>query len=284
MVWAVAMVVIFIAAPSLGWWFPGTGEALSHIGEKIDLLFYVVLAITGIVFIGTQAALGYVLWKGATRRPEERAHHFHGSHLLEILWTIIPGFVLLFIAIFQMNVWAEFRIRSYAPEDIEPIAEVTARQFEWRIRYPAPGKRLMPQPQPDDVYTVNELHVPVNRQVSISLRSEDVQHAFFVPMLRIKQDALPGAVIPIWFDVTKPGTYDLVCAELCGWGHYKMLGRVIAEEDATFRQWKEIAAAHQADDGTPPGTKKPEAEPPGDGEPKTDAAATTPADASESEK
>jgi len=148
-----------------------------------------------------------------------------------------------------MDVWASYRMREYFPATTEPVAEVMARQFEWRIRYPAPGKSLQVDPQPDDIYTVNDLYVPTNRPVAISLKTEDVQHSFFVPHLRVKQDALPGKRIPVWFEVTKEGEYDLVCAELCGWGHYKMKGRVSAVSEAKFNEWKQKAFEDQFDDG-----------------------------------
>ena len=113
----------------------------------------------------------------------------------------------------------------------------------------ARGKALQPTPQPDDVYTVNELHVPTGRPISISLRTDDVQHAFFVPELRIKQDAVPNQVIPVWFDVLEPRSYEMVCAELCGWGHYKMKAKVFAESEENFEAWKDRIAVEQFDDG-----------------------------------
>jgi cytochrome c oxidase subunit 2 len=126
---------------------------------------------------------------------------------------------------------------------------VTARQFEWRIRYPAPGKKLEFEPQPDDLYSVNDLHVPVGRPVMIRLRSGDVQHAFFVPDVRVKSDALPGQVIPVWFEVIESGEYALLCAELCGWGHYKMEARMVAESEQNFRGYLENLLREQSDDG-----------------------------------
>ena len=97
---------------------------------------------------------------------------------------------------------------------MNPIAEVTARQFEWRLRYPARSRKFksladvdnwLRKPEPGDLYAVNELHVPTGRTIVIHLRSADVQHAFFVPNLRVKQDAVPGLVIPIMFEVLQPG-------------------------------------------------------------------------------
>ena len=252
-----ATAVISVAAswlsPSLNVWFPGDGQAYSTLGRRIDDLFYLILWIVSVTFIATQVVMGYVLWRGATIKPEEKVLFSHGSHSLEVIWTIVPSGILLFLALYQMDVWAKYRVKSFSPTKTEPVAEVTARQFEWRIRYPARGKTLQPTPQPDDVYTVNELHVPTGRPVSISLRTDDVQHSFFVPELRVKQDAVPGLVIPVWFDVLQRRTgdraYELVCAELCGWGHYKMKARVFAESDEEFEAWRERIAHEQFDDG-----------------------------------
>jgi cytochrome c oxidase subunit 2 len=243
-------------APSqgVGFWFPGTfgggsGRAHSSIGGRIDDLFYLVLAIVAVTYIGTHIALGYVLWRGATIKADEKVLFSHGSHSLEVIWTIVPSGILLYIALYQMDVWAAYRFKEFAPKKAEAVAEVTARQFEWRIRYPARGKVLMPAPQPDDVYTVNELYVPTGRPVSISLKTEDVQHAFFVPELRIKQDAVPGLTIPVWFDVDEPRQYEMLCAELCGWGHYKMKARLIGVSEEDFGVWKDKVAVEQFDDG-----------------------------------
>lgn len=247
---AIIAVAVSWISPSQGWWFPGAnGDAQSTLGRRIDDLFYMILIIVSVTFVGTQAALGYVLWRGATIKQDEKVLFSHGSHSLEVIWTIVPAGVLLFIALYQMDVWAQYRVRTFFPKSTEPVAEVTARQFEWRIRYPARGKTLQPTPQPDDVYTVNELHVPSGRPVSISLRTEDVQHSFFVPELRVKQDAVPARSIPVWFDVLEPRSYEIVCAELCGWGHYKMKARLFAESDEAFDAWKVRIAEEQFDDG-----------------------------------
>jgi len=244
----------------MNWWFPRdpvtmSTMAYSTLGRKIDDLFYLILVIVSVTFVGTNAALGYALWRGATIQKNEKVWFSHGSHSLEVIWTIVPSAVLLFIALIQMDVWASYRIKGFVkdshgqPKNIVAIAEVTARQFEWRIRYPARGKLLKPTPQPDDIYSVNELHVPTGDLVSITLRTDDVQHAFFVPELRVKQDAVPGKLIPVWFDATEPLTYEMLCAELCGWGHYKMKAKLVAQSAVDFEAWKEKASAEQFDDG-----------------------------------
>ena len=103
---------------------------------------------------------------------------------------------------------------------------------------------------PGDLYFVNELHVPTGKPVVINLRTQDVQHAFFAPQLRVKQDAVAGLVIPVWFEIAKVGTYDLVCAELCGWGHYKMKARIIAQSQSSVDKYLSELEAEQNEDGT----------------------------------
>jgi len=257
MVWPIAAVGFCLIAPSQGWWF--YSESVSALGRRIDHLFYVILWITTFVFIATQIALGYVLYRGAQRTEPGQsrpAWYSHGRHDLEVAWSIIPAIILLFIALYQLDVWAAYRVtdafprkemegvltrlnQTRGPKDSLALAEVSARQFEWRIRYPgfdANGNLLplMPEPQPTDLYAVNELRLPAGNPVMINLRSQDVQHSFFLPDLRVKQDAVPGLVIPVWFSTDTPGRHQLLCAELCGWGHYKMNAWLKTETEEDF--------------------------------------------------
>jgi len=213
--WPIIAVAACVMAPSQHWWFPGAAQ--SPIGQQIDDLFYMILIIVTIVFVGTEVAIGYVLWRGArdTESPG-RALFTHGSHSLEVIWTIVPAGILLFIALYQLDTWAAYRVKENYPMEsrLSPIAEVTARQFEWRLRYPARNRKFksladvdawLKKPEPGDLYAVNELHVPTGRTIVIHLRSGDVQHAFFVPNLRVKQDAVPGLVIPIMLRCSSRG-------------------------------------------------------------------------------
>jgi cytochrome c oxidase subunit 2 len=252
MVAGVAAVGSFAAAPAMDWWFPRPGPSFSPLGRQIDDLFYLILVITGVTFIGVMCVLGYILWTfGAGKH--QRGTFTHGSHTLEVVWSIVPAGILLFIALYQLDVWARYRVKSLFDQDAlkNPVAEVTARQFEGRIRYPAPGKVLQDTPQPDDLYTVNDLHVPAGKPVVIKLRSEDVLHSFYLPHLRVKQDAVPGLIIPVWFQCDKVGEHELVCAELCGWGHYKMRGQLSAQRDEDFKKYLQNLSQSQFDDGVP---------------------------------
>jgi cytochrome c oxidase subunit 2 len=259
--WPILGIVVSVISPQMNWGFPDNRESATPLGERIDDLFYLILCIVTIAFIGTMVVLAYVLWK-ASKNEDEKGWFSHGSHNLEVIWTIVPAGILLFIALYQMDVWAIYRVRDYdlkqqnSPRLNNLVAEVIARQFEWRIRYPAPGtvfkskKQIddwLAKPQAGDLYTVNHLHVPLNKETLIYLKSGDVQHSFFVPEMRVKQDAIPGQNIDIWFTVNRAGDFDLTCAELCGWGHYKMRGRVTAIED--FSGFLQKLKAEQDFDG-----------------------------------
>src|SRR4029079_19216387 len=89
----------------------------------------------------------------------------------------------------------------------------------------------------NDIHVVNDLHLPINEEILIDLKSADVLHSFFLPNLRVKQDAVPGMKIPVWFRATEKGSFDIVCAELCGWGHYKMKGRITIVSRDEYEEW-----------------------------------------------
>ncbi|MDB5353160.1 MAG: heme/copper-type cytochrome/quinol oxidase, subunit 2 [Planctomycetota bacterium] len=240
---AIASVGVFVYAPfDPEWWMPHNVSLTSplHFGADVDHLFVLILWITGIVFIGTQVALGWALWRYAAR-PGGKASYTHGSQRLEVVWTIIPSAILVFIALYQMGTWSSIKFRSAQPK-VKPIAEVTARQFQWLIRYAGPDGKMNTE---DDLHTINDLHFVKNTPVVIHLKSKDVLHSFFLPQFRIKQDAVPGLTIPVWFDADTEGDYDLVCAELCGWGHYKMRGKVtVHATQKDLDEW--LAGAYRA--------------------------------------
>jgi cytochrome c oxidase subunit 2 len=221
-------VATFVVAPWYDHWLP---PDVSEHGATIDHLFMFILVLTGVVFIATECALFFFMWRYDKKSNREPAKFTHGSHSLEVVWTIVPTAVLLFIAIYQMNAWADQKMRR---PDIPPTVEVMARQFEWRLRYPGKDGKLHTR---DDLHVVNDLHLPVDEEVLITLLSQDVLHSFFLPNLRVKQDAVPGMSQGVWFRALEQGEYDLVCAELCGWGHYKMKGRLTVQSRAQFNEW-----------------------------------------------
>jgi len=224
-------VATFVVAPYYQHWFP---RDISEHGRVIDQLFMFILWLTGIIFVATEGALFYFMWKYNGRTNREPVKFSHGSHTLEVVWTILPAVTLLFIAIYQMNAWADAKMRK---PDMPVTAEVTGRQFNWDVRYPGRDGELY---TPDDIIRTDaQIHFPVGEEILLNIKSADVLHSFFLPNVRMKQDVVPGMEQNMWFRI-KPGDtgeYDIVCAELCGWGHYKMKARVTFESRSDFDRW-----------------------------------------------
>jgi cytochrome c oxidase subunit II len=228
--------------PMRGHWLPAN---INDHGAVIDNLFLFILVLTGVIFVATGLALFWFLWKYDAARNPRPVAFTHGSHTLEVVWSIIPAATLVFIAIYQMNAWADAKMKRPKFPDGRlrpPIAEITARQFEWRVRYAGEDGALGTT---DDVFTVNDLHLPVSEEIVLSIKSQDVLHSFFLPNLRVKQDVVPGMKQFVWFRPNKTGAYDIVCAELCGWGHYKMRGRVTFVGREEFDRWLRQARIDQ---------------------------------------
>jgi cytochrome c oxidase subunit 2 len=217
-------------------WLP---EAVTTTAPAIDRLFYIILGITGAVFVGVQVTL-LVFVLRYRRQPQRRAAYIHGNHVVEIVWTVIPAIILVLLALHTQRVWSQVRGLPSAP-DVH--VEITAEQFAWNIRYPGEDGRLN---TPDDVTTINQLHLPIHETVLIHLKSKDVIHSFFVPQFRMKQDAVPGMTSRLWVKVEQAGEFEIACAELCGLGHYRMRGFLTLESREAFEQWVAQVRAESA--------------------------------------
>lgn len=222
-----------------GWWLP---ESISTYGKKIDRLFYIILWITGIVFVGVQTALVMFLFR-YRNRPDVRATYTHGNDRLEMIWTLIPAVILVVLTVFSQQLWSE--IRGTIPANAFPI-EIQAEQFAWNVRYAGPDGKFGTA---DDIKTVNQLHIPVGKPVRVRLTSigkdgkHPVIHSFFLPEFRLKQDVVPGLSIDVWFEATRTGKYEIACSQFCGIGHYRMRGFLSIHSPEGFEAWlKETAA------------------------------------------
>jgi cytochrome c oxidase subunit II len=236
-------VIPLAALPRL--WFPA---GVSTYAGDIDRLFNIILVITGLIFLIVFVTLLVFVVK-YRHREGRRAFHIHGDTRAELIWTGVPLVIVFFIAGISMGPW--LRIRDYdrfPPPQLE-IA-VTAKQFEWNVTYPGPDRRLG---TPDDFTRRNQLHLPVGRVVHVHLTAEDVIHSFFLPEFRVKQDAVPGMSIPVWFEPTTVGTYALGCAELCGNGHYRMRGTVTVYDADEFDRWTQSGGTAALESATVPG-------------------------------
>jgi cytochrome c oxidase subunit II len=238
----------FVKADDWHCWFP---QNVASFGGEIDDLFNLIMWMVGFTFIVTEGCLAWFVFK-YSKKSTEKGAFTHGNHNLEMVWTAIPAVALLFIAFKQMGTWADIKFEKNFPSQgaytrEHPIAEVWGSQFDWRFRYPGDDGVMGTV---DDLESAFEFLVPVNTDIVFDLRSRDVIHSFFVPEFRLKQDALPGHTIPVWFRAEKEGLYDLICAELCGWGHYKMAGRVRVVSAEDFKQRMADMKAHWYSNGT----------------------------------
>jgi cytochrome c oxidase subunit 2 len=211
----------------LSWWLP---EDVSTYGKDIDFLFYLIYYITGGTFVLVAAAMiaFLVLYR---HKEGRRATYSHGNTTLEIVWTVVPTLILVVLTFLSVPTWA--RIKIQMPQSDLRI-QVTAKQFNWQIAYPGPDGKFGTE---DDRTFDNEVHVPVGKPVILILKSRDVIHSFYMPNLRFKQDAVPGREIPQWFQATKPGKYEIPCAELCGFGHSGMRGWLYVHTPEDYQKW-----------------------------------------------
>jgi cytochrome c oxidase subunit 2 len=235
------------------WWLP-TGASAAAAG--IDHHFATTYLIMGIVFVAAQVTLGFFAWKYRDRGSSSPARYSHGNNRLEIVWTVLTLILFVGLTLMSGSIWASERFRTAEPGATQ--VEVTGMQFAWYFRYPGPdGKFGATKPElidpsagsetavgldttdpasKDDVVT-GTMYVPVNREVEVILRAQDVIHSFFIPSMRFKQDAVPGLAIHMHFTPIATGEYEIACAELCGLGHYKMHGmlRVVSQDE--YDKW-----------------------------------------------
>jgi cytochrome c oxidase subunit 2 len=215
---------------------------------EIDAAIALTLLVTGIAFIATNLLLAYFGWRYQDREGA-RSAYWHDNPRLEWTWTLVTAGILAFFLFSALGLWAS--VNSAPPADAM-LVELTGQQFAWNVRYPGPDGVLGPtnhaiasQDNPiglladdpaskDDVLLLNNLYLAEGRPVRVRVRSMDVIHSFFVPNFRVKQDAMPGMGIEIWFTPKKAGVYDLACAEHCGLGHYRMRGQVHVVAAADF--------------------------------------------------
>jgi cytochrome c oxidase subunit 2 len=263
-----------------GWWLPTN---VASFGGEVDNLYYVILGFTAFFFVLTEVLLVWAMYRYAGK-PNHKSDYVEGNHRLELLWTIVPAGILLFIAIAQIGAWERIKYQAKMPTTDLLVMQVTARQWDWAMRYPenvdrfyfseqapegekkqklAAGRYWAEVPESDDIYLPDELHCWKGANVMIYLKTQDVLHSFFMPNLRLKQDALPGKTIPMWFQATDANTrfdeqtgkcvltdkskeWEIMCAELCGGGHYRMRGLVyVHETKADYLKWLEHARDQQ---------------------------------------
>jgi len=216
-------------------------EAIGVRAEGFDRLFHILLVGTAFGFAATQGLALYLLLR---RRGKAAREPGRG---VELAWMLVPGLILVGMAVLQGGAWPGGAQPSRMPERFDPHKDygdagapdtlevrVLGKQFEWRFWYPGADRIFGTD---DDVTKLAELHVPEDRWVIVHLRSFDVVHSFWVPSVRLKQDLIPGRTWARWFACTKTGRFDISCAEICGVGHSFMRAALVVESPARFRAW-----------------------------------------------
>ena len=187
---------------------------------NVDALFIFLLIVSGLM---TMLIFTAVVYFAARYRQQKGviAEQIEGSTPLELTWSIIP--LGVFMVIFAWGAVVYFNSRT-PPRDATEVY-VVAKQWMWKLEH-AEGQR-----------EINELHVPVGRDVKLIMTSQDVIHSFFVPAFRMKQDVVPGRYTVAWFRATKAGTYHLFCTQYCGTQHSGMIGDIVVMEPAQYEAW-----------------------------------------------
>jgi cytochrome c oxidase subunit 2 len=256
-------------------WLGLPALATTH-GGQIDSLIGWVHVFMLVLFVGWGAFFVYTLFRFRRSRQPVATYtgvKSHASSYLEV-GVLVVELVLLFG--FSVPLWAA-RVDRIPAESEALVVHVTAEQFAWNVRYAGPDgafgktdiKLIDLQDNPlgvdrsdpagkDDVTTVNQLYLPANKPIIVKIRSKDVIHSFNIPEFRVKQDAVPGLTIPIWFVPnvttaemrTRTGNpefqYEIACAQLCGLGHYRMRAYVTVLPPEEFQKWLDDKVKEQS--------------------------------------
>lgn len=199
------------------------GEAASEERIDIDRLLDVMIVLSAFVFWLVMVLLAYSLYKFKAKPGDESdGEPIHGNTRLEIAWTLIPTVIVLFGAGYSWFVLDKIEARE--PDAM--TVDVYSQQFAWSFTYPEEEK-----------FSRGELHVPVDQQVIFRLHALDVIHSFWVPEWGIKKDNVPGITTQAIVTPNKEGTYQLICTELCGFGHTTMRAVVVVESQAEYDRW-----------------------------------------------
>jgi cytochrome c oxidase subunit 2 len=266
------MLISFLIVGLAGvWWcndlyygktlFP-QGAASDH-GEKIDLMLYITIGVTGVVFLITQILLFWFAYK-YQENDERKAYYFPHNTKLELIWTTVPAIFLTILVVFGLKFW--FKMTGEAPKD-SVVVEVTGHQFAWEFRYPGSDKILgkknykltkganslgvdFSDPASlDDIHVSATMHLPVGKPVKFVINAQDVLHDVGLPHFRLKMDAVPGIPTTMWFTPlytteqmkVKSGnpnfTYEISCDQMCGKGHFSMRGIIIVEKEEEYNKW-----------------------------------------------
>jgi cytochrome c oxidase subunit II len=253
----------------------------SEHGYQIDHILEFSHWFMGALFVGWSVFFIYVLLRFRKGRNPVADHEGVKSGIsthLEFAVVLIEAVLLLGFAI---PLWAT-RVNHFPDNEDAVLVHAIGQQFNWNFHLPGAdgqfGKRdiaFLSNSNPvgldpsdpagkDDIVVNGELHVPVDRPIIIELSSKDVIHDFALPSMRIAQDAIPGQVIPMWFKAIKPGSYEVICGQLCGLGHYGMKGILVVDNPSDYQAWLKERAELSGSQTAPAPTERPPVNPSGE--------------------
>jgi cytochrome c oxidase subunit 2 len=228
-------------------------QASTHAAE-VDQMTVLVHGLMLVLFVGWGLFFIYVLFRFSKRANPKASYTGAKGKIskgLEVAVALIEVVLLVFYAI---PAWAK-RVKAFPAESEAVVVRVVAEQFAWNIHYPGPDGKfgrtdiaLISADNPlgldrrdeaakDDITTINQLNLPVDRPVLVHLSSKDVIHSFGLYEMRVKQDAIPGMSIPVWFIPNRIGEYEIACSQLCGLGHFRMRGFITIQSAADYQKW-----------------------------------------------
>ena len=241
---AVGSVLFHILSP---WWWTPIASNWRYIDNTIIITFW----ITGFVFTAIVLFMAYCVFR-FRHKPGTQAIYEPENKKLEWWLTIVTAVGVGAMLAPGLFVWAQFVTVPQGASEVEAIGQ----QWQWSFRLPGADGRLGksdaqyvdsnnplglnpndPSARDDLVIEGDDLHLPLGKPVKVLLRSIDVVHSFYVPEFRTKMDLVPGMVSYVWFTPTRTGTFEILCAELCGSGHFSMRGKVVVQEESAYQAW-----------------------------------------------
>lgn len=241
---AVGSVVFHFLSP---WWWTPIASNWQYIDSTLIITFW----ITGTVFVAVVGFMAYCVWR-FSHKEGQRAHYEPENNRLESGLTIVTAIGVAAMLAPGLVVWHQFVTVPKEATDVEIVGQ------QWRWAYRLPGKdgklgtsnarfisddnplginRDDPNGKDDIIVDGGDLHVPIGKPIKVLLRSIDVLHDFYVPEFRAKMDMIPGTVTYFWITPTRTGTFEVLCAELCGVAHSQMRGAVIVDEESKYHAW-----------------------------------------------
>ncbi len=253
MVVAIILILVLVGTIAFHFMSPWWWTPIASNWDFIDITINITIAVTGIVFIAVLLFMAYCVYRYNSKRGK-RAEYEPENTKLEVWLTVGTAVGVAVMLTPGLFVWDDF---ITVPEGAAEF-EVIGKQWDWTYRFPGKDGKLGtsdvrninddnpfglnlddPNGQDDVLIDDTEVHLPLGQSIKVLLRSIDVLHDFYVPEFRAKMDLVPGVVTYFWFTPTRTGTFDILCFELCGIGHYAMRGSVVGEEESDLQAWLE---------------------------------------------